>query len=79
MTSLILNSYLLPLKGLPPDAVAVTFIVPPVHKIAGEVAPATTAVGAGAITIPVVAVHPFASFTVIVYDPAVRFVKVLPG
>ncbi len=41
-------------------------VVPPLHRIAGAAALAVIAEGAAAIVMPVVLVHPFASFTVMV-------------
>jgi hypothetical protein len=52
--------------GVPPDAVTVMVVVPPLHKIGGADADTIIAGGAGAIVIGVVDVHPFASFTVTV-------------
>jgi hypothetical protein len=63
---LMLNPYLPPPYGVPPDAVAVIVVVPPLHSMAGAVAAAMSAGGVGPITTVVVFVHPFASLTVMV-------------
>ena len=48
---------------VPPEAVTVTVVVPPLHKIAGALDEATNT--AGSVTVPVVVdEHPLASVTV---------------
>ena len=62
---------------VPPVAVAVSVVVPPLHPIV----PAETdakRLQAGELTVVVaVAVHPFASFTITLYEPAVNPVAVI--
>ncbi len=51
---------------MPPEAVTVMVVVAPLHNIAGAAAVDVIAGGAASIVTPVVLVHPFASFTVMV-------------
>jgi hypothetical protein len=52
--------------AVPPDAVTVIVVVPPLHNITGPAAEAVMAEGAAAMVNGVVAVHKLASLTVIV-------------
>lgn len=50
--------------GVPPDAVTVIVVLPPLHKIGGADAETMIAGGAGSMIIGVVEVQPLSSFTV---------------
>jgi len=60
---------------VPPEAVTVMVEVEPIQTVGAD-ADATIGGGAGPTTTGAVARHPFASLTVMVYDPAVLPVKV---